>query len=59
VRAPDGALILADFVGLDTLGSICDVLFRRVPRAALRAPPTLRKMLAAGWYGRKSGMGFL
>ena len=31
---------------------------RRVPRAALRAPPTLRKMLAARWFGRKAGIGF-
>ena len=55
---PMGPLTLADFVGLDTLGSICDVLFDEFRERRFARPPTLRKMLAAGWYGRKSGMGF-
>jgi 3-hydroxybutyryl-CoA dehydrogenase len=55
---PMGPLALADFVGLDTLGSICDVLFDEFRERRFAQPPTLRKMLAAGWYGRKSGMGF-
>ncbi len=55
---PMGPLTLADFVGLDTLGSICDVLFEEFRERRFAQPPTLRKMLAAGWYGRKSGMGF-
>ena len=55
---PMGPLLLADFVGLDTLGSICDVLFDEFRERRFAQPPTLRKMLAAGWYGRKSGMGF-
>ena len=55
---PMGPLTLADFVGLDTLGSICDVLFDEFRERRFAAPPTLRKMLAAGWFGRKSGMGF-
>jgi 3-hydroxybutyryl-CoA dehydrogenase len=55
---PMGPLTLADFVGLDTLGSICDVMWNEFNERRFAQPPTLRKMLAAGWYGRKSGMGF-
>jgi 3-hydroxybutyryl-CoA dehydrogenase len=55
---PMGPLTLADFVGLDTLGSICDVLFEEFRERRFARPPTLRKMLSAGWYGRKSGKGF-
>jgi 3-hydroxybutyryl-CoA dehydrogenase len=55
---PMGPLTLADFVGLDTLGSICDVLFDEFRERRFARPPTLRKMLSAGWYGRKAGIGF-
>jgi 3-hydroxybutyryl-CoA dehydrogenase len=55
---PMGPLTLADFVGLDTMGSICDVMFDEFRERRFAQPPTLRKMLAAGWYGRKSGKGF-
>jgi 3-hydroxybutyryl-CoA dehydrogenase len=55
---PMGPLTLADFVGLDTLGSICDVLYEEFRERRFARPPTLRKMLSAGWYGRKSGLGF-
>ena len=55
---PMGPLTLADFVGLDTLGAICDVMFDEFRERRFAKPPLLRKMLAAGWYGRKSGMGF-
>ncbi|HLB21436.1 MAG TPA: 3-hydroxybutyryl-CoA dehydrogenase [Solirubrobacteraceae bacterium] len=55
---PMGPLTLADFVGLDTLGSICDVLFDEFRERRFAHPPMLRKMLSAGWYGRKSGKGF-
>lgn len=55
---PMGPLTLADFVGLDTMGSICDVMFDEFRERRFARPPTLRKMLAAGWYGQKSGMGF-
>jgi len=54
---PMGPLTLADFVGLDTLGSICDVMWNEFNERRFAQPPTLRKMLAAGWYGKKSGMG--
>jgi 3-hydroxybutyryl-CoA dehydrogenase len=55
---PMGPLTLADFVGLDTLGAICDVMWDEFRERRFARPPTLRKMLAAGWYGKKSGMGF-
>src|SRR5207248_3678534 len=55
---PMGPLTLADFVGLDTLGAICDVLFNEFRERRFAQPPTLRKMLSAGWFGRKSGIGF-
>jgi 3-hydroxybutyryl-CoA dehydrogenase len=55
---PMGPLTLSDFVGLDTLGAICDVMFDEFREKRFARPPILNKMLAAGWYGRKSGMGF-
>ena len=55
---PMGPLVLCDFIGLDTLGAICDALFSEFCERRFAQPPLLRKMLAAGWYGKKSGMGF-
>jgi len=55
---PMGPLALADFVGLDTLGAICDVMFDEFRERRFARPPLLRKMIAAGWYGRKNGTGF-
>lgn len=55
---PMGPLTLADFVGLDTLVSIGSVMFDEYRERRFAAPPTLRKMVAAGWFGRKSGKGF-
>jgi 3-hydroxybutyryl-CoA dehydrogenase len=55
---PMGPLELSDFVGLDTIGAVCDVLFDEFREKRMARPPLLRKMLSAGWYGRKSGMGF-
>jgi 3-hydroxybutyryl-CoA dehydrogenase len=55
---PMGPLTLSDFVGLDTMGSICDVLFDEFRERRFARPPILSKMLMAGWYGKKSGMGF-
>lgn len=55
---PMGPLLLADLVGLDTLGAICDVLLQEFGERRFACPPTLRRMLSAGWLGRKSGTGF-
>jgi 3-hydroxybutyryl-CoA dehydrogenase len=45
-------------VGLDTTKSIADIMFDEYREKRFAAPPTLRKMVAAGFYGRKSGKGF-
>ena len=55
---PMGPLELADFIGLDVCVSILDVLHEGFGDPKYRACPLLRKMVAAGWLGRKSGRGF-
>ncbi len=55
---PMGPLTLADFIGLDTCLAIMDVLQDGLGDAKYRACPLLRKYVAAGWLGRKSGRGF-
>jgi len=55
---PMGPLQLLDFVGLDTTKSIADIMFDEYRETRFAAPPTLRKMVAAGFYGTKSGRGF-
>lgn len=55
---PMGPLTLLDFVGLDTTLYIADVLYEEFKEARYAAPPLLKQMVAAGWYGRKSGRGF-
>jgi 3-hydroxybutyryl-CoA dehydrogenase len=55
---PMGPLTLADFVGLDTLASIADVMVDAYGEDRFASPETLRKLVAAGNYGRKSGRGF-
>jgi 3-hydroxybutyryl-CoA dehydrogenase len=55
---PMGPFTLLDFVGLDTTKSIADIMFDEYRERRFAAPPTLRKMVAAGFYGTKSGRGF-
>ncbi len=55
---PMGPLTLLDFVGLDTTLFIADEMFRETKDARFAAPPLLRRMVAAGYNGRKSGRGF-
>ena len=55
---PMGPLTLADFVGLDTLAAIAEVMHSAYGAERFAAPPTLEKLVAAGNYGRKSGRGF-
>jgi 3-hydroxybutyryl-CoA dehydrogenase len=55
---PMGPLELADLIGLDTCVSILDVLYSGFGDSKYRACPLLRKMVAAGWLGRKTGRGF-
>jgi len=55
---PMGPLTLADFVGLDTLASIADVMHEAYGEERFASPPTLTKLVEAGHYGRKTGRGF-
>ncbi|MBA2506943.1 MAG: 3-hydroxybutyryl-CoA dehydrogenase [Thermoleophilaceae bacterium] len=55
---PMGPFTLLDFVGLDTTKSIADIMFDEYRETRFAAPPTLRKMVAAGYFGKKSGRGF-
>ena len=55
---PIGPLALADLIGLDTCVAILDVLHKGLGDDKYRACPLLRKYVAAGWLGRKSGRGF-
>jgi 3-hydroxybutyryl-CoA dehydrogenase len=55
---PMGPLELADFIGLDTLLAIGEVLHRDVGDDKYRPPVLLRNLVAAGWLGKKSGRGF-
>jgi 3-hydroxybutyryl-CoA dehydrogenase len=55
---PMGPLQLADLIGLDTVLQIADVLSEEFREPRYTAPPSLRRMVAAGKLGRKSGEGF-
>ena len=55
---PMGPLALADLIGLDTVLNILEVLHRELGEDKYRPCPLLRKYVAAGWLGRKSGRGF-
>jgi 3-hydroxybutyryl-CoA dehydrogenase len=55
---PMGPLELADFIGLDVCADILHVLHEGLGDPKYRACPLLKKYVAAGWLGRKSGRGF-
>jgi 3-hydroxybutyryl-CoA dehydrogenase len=55
---PMGPLALADFIGLDTLLAICNVLYEGFKDPKYRPCPLLVRMVSAGQLGRKSGRGF-
>jgi 3-hydroxybutyryl-CoA dehydrogenase len=55
---PMGPLTLLDFVGLDTTYYITHVMFDEFKERRFASPPLLKRMVMAGWYGRKTGKGF-
>jgi len=55
---PMGPLTLLDFVGIDTTLYIAEVMYDEFKDPKYAAPPLLRKMVNAGYYGRKNGRGF-
>ena len=55
---PMGPLELADLIGLDVCLDIMEVLYAGFADSKYRTCPLLRKMVSAGWLGRKSGKGF-
>ncbi len=55
---PMGPFVLGDFVGLDTLNRIADIMFEEYREARFAPPALLKRMVTLGYYGRKSGRGF-
>jgi 3-hydroxybutyryl-CoA dehydrogenase len=55
---PMGPLTLLDFVGLDTTYYIANIMFDEFRERRFAPPPLLKRMVLAGWNGRKAGRGF-
>jgi 3-hydroxybutyryl-CoA dehydrogenase len=55
---PMGPFTLLDFVGLDTTYYITHVMYDEFKERRFASPPLLRRLVMAGWYGRKTGKGF-
>ena len=55
---PMGPLALLDFIGLDTIYYIAEIMFNEFKDSRYAAPPILKRMVNAGWLGKKSGRGF-
>ena len=55
---PIGPLALADLIGLDVLVMVMDNLYTETQDSKYRTPTLLRKLVRAGYFGRKSGQGF-
>ena len=55
---PMGPLTLLDFVGLDTTYYIANIMFDEFKEQRFAPPPLLKRMVLAGWNGRKAGRGF-
>jgi 3-hydroxybutyryl-CoA dehydrogenase len=55
---PMGPLTLLDFVGLDTTYYISQIMFDEFHERRFASPPLLKRMVLAGWNGRKAGRGF-
>lgn len=55
---PMGPFVLLDFVGLDTVYKIAEIMFDEYREKRYAPPPLLKRMVLAGMYGKKSGKGF-
>jgi 3-hydroxybutyryl-CoA dehydrogenase len=55
---PMGPLTLLDFVGLDTAVKVGEILYEEFREVRYAPPPLLKRMVIAGWLGKKSGRGF-
>src|SRR5215471_12604163 len=55
---PMGPFTLLDFVGLDTTYYITHVMYEEFKERRFAAPPLLKRLVLAGWYGQKTGKGF-
>jgi len=55
---PMGPFVLLDFVGLDTTYYITHVMYDEFKERRFASPPLLKRLVMAGWYGRKTGKGF-
>lgn len=55
---PMGPFTLLDFVGLDTTLYIAEIMFDEYREKRYAPPPLLKRLVTAGWYGRKTGRGF-
>ena len=55
---PMGPLTLCDFIGLDVLYAVCDSLYEEFKQPEYAPPPLLKRMVASGRLGRKTGKGF-
>jgi 3-hydroxybutyryl-CoA dehydrogenase len=55
---PMGPFVLLDFVGLDTTYKIAEIMFAEYRETRYAPPPLLKRMVLAGYYGKKSGKGF-
>ena len=55
---PMGPLTLIDFVGVDTVYRVSEILYQEYRESRYAPPPLLRRLVVAGWHGKKSGRGF-
>jgi 3-hydroxybutyryl-CoA dehydrogenase len=55
---PMGPFTLSDFVGLDTLDKIGDIMYKEYKEKRYASPPLLKRMISLGYFGRKTGKGF-
>jgi len=55
---PIGPLALSDFIGIDTVFFVANAMYEELKDPKYAPPPLMKKMVTAGWLGRKTGKGF-